>query len=192
VLGKKAAIKKPCDAVDAGLAYLPEDRQGAGIITSFSLASNVTLASLRRYCHPFISEKEENASAKSYVDAFQIKASSVDTPLEDLSGGNQQKTAIAKGLDTGPRIFIFDEPTRGIDIKAKSEVYAFITELLSEGMACMLISSDLEEAMGLCQRIAVMRNGKIAGFLEGGEITEEKIMFLASGVEEKRRNQGNL
>ena len=112
----------------------------------------------------------------------------METLLCDLSGGNQQKVAIAKGLDCHPSVFIFDEPTRGIDIKAKSEVYAFINSLLKQGLACMLISSDLEEVIGLCSRIAVMREGTLAGELAGDEISEEAIMYLASGVHSFKTN----
>ena len=182
IFGKETHIRTPRQALSEGLAYLPEDRQGTGILTSFPLAANVTLSSLERYCHPFISTKEENAQANQYIDHFHIKSNGTDTLLCDLSGGNQQKVAIAKGLDTKPRIFIFDEPTRGIDIQAKSEVYAFIRSLLEQGLACILISSDLEEVIGICRRVAVMRDGRIAGFLQDDDISEERIMYLASGV----------
>ena len=130
----------------------------------------------------FSRRREERATAARYRDAFHIKTDSLDTLLEFLSGGNQQKVALAKGLDPTPRVFIFDEPTRGIDVKAKSEIYAFIHKLLGEGIACILISSDLEEIIGLCHRVAVMREGHIAGTLEGAHINEPEIMFLATGV----------
>ena len=182
LFGKALQIASPRQALDAGIAYLPEDRQGTGILTAFSVASNVTLSSLKHYCHPFISKSGETAAAQDYVDAFHIKTPGTETALCDLSGGNQQKVAIAKGLDCRPSVFIFDEPTRGIDIQAKSEVYAFIQSLLKQGMACMLISSDLEEVIGICSRIAVMREGRIAGELSEDEISEENIMYLASGV----------
>lgn len=183
--GKEINPKSPRQALNEGIAYLPEDRQGTGIMTSFTLAANVTLASLENYCKPFISTKAENASALKYIERFHIKSNGVDTVLSDLSGGNQQKVAIAKGLDTSPKIFIFDEPTRGIDIQAKSEVYEFMDSLLKQGMACMLISSDMEEITGMCNRVAVMREGRIAGFLKDEQITEENIMYLASGVSAK-------
>lgn len=186
VLGKRLPLHHtPRSSVDAGLSYLPEDRQGTGIITSFPLAYNITLSSLRKYCHPFVSEKEEAKRTTSYIDAFAIKTRNPWTRLSDLSGGNQQKAAIAKGLDTGPGVFIFDEPTRGIDINAKSEVYGFIRNLLVKGVACMFISSDMEEVIAVCPRIAVMREGRIAGFLTGSDISEENIMYLATGVKTK-------
>ena len=182
VFGKTVRIGSPRQALDAGIAYLSEDRQGAGILTAFSLAFNISLPSLARYCHPFISFADEKAAARKYMEAFHIKAPGEDTAMEDLSGGNQQKAAIARGLDCGPRIFIFDEPTRGIDIQAKSEVYSFIAALLEKGMACILISSDMEEIIGMCRRVAVMRGGRIEGILEENGITEENIMMLASGL----------
>ena len=189
LFGKEVKLDSPRKALDAGIAYLPEDRQGTGILTGFSVASNVTLSSLKRYCHPLISTEEENKAAQGYVEAFHIKTPGTATPLCDLSGGNQQKVAIAKGLDCKPSVFIFDEPTRGIDIKAKSEVYAFINSLLEQGLACMLISSDLEEVIGLCNRIAVMREGTLAGEVSGDEISEEAIMYLASGVHTPARSE---
>ena len=182
IFGRETHIRTPRQALAEGLAYLPEDRQGTGILTSFPLASNITLSSLERYCHPLISAKEEGAQAEQYIEQFHIKTNGTGTLLCDLSGGNQQKVAIAKGLDTKPKIFIFDEPTRGIDIQAKSEVYAFIRSLLEQGMACSLISSDLEEVIGICRRVAVMKDGRIAGFLQDDDISEERIMYLASGV----------
>ena len=108
--------------------------------------------------------------------------SSGATPIRELSGGNQQKGAIAKSLDHSPEIFIFDEPTRGIDIKSRSDIYYFINGLARQGMACLIISSDLEEVIGLCRRVAVMREGTVAGVLEDEHVNEKEIMYLATGV----------
>ena len=181
--GSEIDPASPVDAVRAGIAYLSEDRQNAGTIQSFGLTENITLISLRKYCRgPFIRKNEEDEAAASYLDRFRIKAASLRAPIRELSGGNQQKGAIAKSLDGQPRIFIFDEPTRGIDIQSRSEIYQFIHQLAEEGMACLVISSDLEEIIGLCSRVAVMREGTIAGFLEDPYITEKEIMYLAAGV----------
>jgi ribose transport system ATP-binding protein len=180
--GRERRFSHPSQAVSAGIACLSEDRQGSGILTAFSVRANCTLVSLARYCHPLIDEVQEKAAAEKYISAFQIKTPDTETLLHELSGGNQQKVAIAKGLDSNPSLFIFDEPTRGIDIKAKSEVYTFIRDLLEEGIACLLISSDLEEIIGLCKRVAVMREGQLAGILQGEQISEKQIMFLATGV----------
>ncbi len=186
LFGREVRFANPGEALKAGIAYLPEDRQGTGILTSFPLAANVTLSSLKQYCHPAISCKQEDAKAREYIQSFAIKAQSPHDLLQNLSGGNQQKVSIAKCLDTHPRVFLFDEPTRGIDIQAKAEVYAFIQSLVTQGMSCILISSDLEEVIGLCRRIAVMRDGTIAGFVQDEQISEENIMFLATGVEKKK------
>ena len=180
--GKVRHFSHPRQAVSAGIACLSEDRQGSGILTPFSVRANITLVSLASYCHPLIDQRQEKRTAGKYISAFQIRTPSTETLLQELSGGNQQKVAIAKGLDSNPSLFIFDEPTRGIDIKAKSEVYSFIRDLLDKGIACILISSDLEEIIGLCNRVAVMREGHLAGFLQDENITEKQIMYLATGV----------
>lgn len=180
--GNRLQPRSPSDSVQAGISYLPEDRQGTGLLADFTVADNITLVSLARYCHPFISESQIEARAASYIARLHLKTRSARTPIRDLSGGNQQKAAIARGLDTLPQLFIFDEPTRGIDVNAKHEVYAFIRQLLEEGIACIMISSDLEEVIGMCPRIAVMHEGRLAGFLEGDERTENSIMYLATGT----------
>ncbi|MBQ9338113.1 MAG: sugar ABC transporter ATP-binding protein [Lentisphaeria bacterium] len=181
--GKEARIDSPSDAVRTGIAYLSEDRQKAGTVQPFGVTENISLISLRKYCSgPFLRKSRETAAAETYRDRFHIKAPSLRAPLRELSGGNQQKCAIAKSLDGGPRIFIFDEPTRGIDVNSRGEIYHFIHQLAAGGMACLVISSDLEEIIGLCSRAMVMREGAAAGFLEGGRITEKEIMYLATGV----------
>ena len=176
-------ISSPAQAVKAGIAYLTEDRQSSGIILSFPLAHNCSLISLSKYCRAgFIRGKQEKAAADSYIERFAIKTTSGATPIRELSGGNQQKGAIAKSLDHQPQIFIFDEPTRGIDIKSRSDIYHFINGLARQGMACLIISSDLEEIIGLCRKVAVMREGTVAGILEDGHVNEKEIMYLATGV----------
>ncbi len=182
--GVEKDIRSPAEAVAAGIAYLTEDRQKSGVIQSFSLARNISLISLKKYCSgPFIRHKKEERSAREYVERFRIKAPSVTAPIRELSGGNQQKGAIAKSLDASPGIFLFDEPTRGIDIHSRGEIYHFIHSLAESGMACLVISSDLEEIIGLCPRVAVMREGALAGVLEGEHINEKEIMYLATGVQ---------
>jgi ribose transport system ATP-binding protein len=182
VHGSPARIRSPGDAVRQGIAYLSEDRQGTGVLTNFTVTTNTTLVSLRKYARILIDRRKEKEKAQHYVDAFNIKTEGLDTRLEHLSGGNQQKVALAKGLDPEPRIFIFDEPTRGIDVNAKGEIYAFIHRLVSRGIACILISSDLEEVIGMCRRVAVMRGGRLAGFVEDDHVNEHDIMLLATGV----------
>ncbi len=186
VFGEKLRFRKPADALKAGLSYLSEDRQGTAVQTAFSVAENVTLSSLKQYCRfSLVNRSAVRSAAEKYIARFRIRAESPDTPLTSLSGGNQQKVAIAKGLDTGPRIFIFDEPTRGVDVGARGEIYEFIHELSTEGISCLLISSDLEEVIGNCGRVLVMRGGELAGELSGEHVNEKEIMYLATGVEEE-------
>lgn len=186
--GRELDLREPADAVAAGISYLSEDRQGAGIITTFSVTRNVTLVSLGQYCRTFfrlIDKRTEASKVQGYVDSFHIKTDSLERRLENLSGGNQQKVSLAKAIDTAPSVLIVDEPTRGVDVSAKHEIYVFINELARNGISCLLISSELEEIIGMCDRVLVMRDGRIAGTLEGDRITEEQIMYHATGVQEE-------
>ncbi|MBN2218936.1 MAG: sugar ABC transporter ATP-binding protein [Kosmotogaceae bacterium] len=182
IKGKPVEIKSPNDAVKNKIAYLSEDRQGSGILTSFDLIKNTTLISLPAYSKILINSKKEREKTKKYVDKFNIRAASLKTKLEFFSGGNQQKVSLAKSLDPEPEIFIFDEPTRGIDVNAKREIYRFMNELVKEGVSCILISSELEEIIGMCNRVVVMKEGRITGILEGEHINEEEIMLHATGL----------
>jgi ribose transport system ATP-binding protein len=186
--GKVLVLDEPADAVAAGISYLSEDRQGAGIVTAFTVTENVTLVSLADYCKSLfrlIDKGMEKKKVQGYVDGFRIKTESLDKRLENLSGGNQQKVSLAKSIDTEPEILIVDEPTRGVDVSAKHEIYLFINELARKGISCLFISSELEEVIGMCNRVLVMRDGKIAATLEGSGINEEEIMFHATGVHEE-------
>ena len=186
--GNDVSIRTPGDANRAGISYLSEDRQGAGIITSFSVTNNTTLASLNSYSGRIIgriNKKREAESVRQYIDSFRIKTDNADKRLENLSGGNQQKVSLAKAVDTKPEVLIVDEPTRGVDVSAKFEIYTFLNRLASEGIAILVISSELEEVIGLCTRVMVMREGRMAGSVEGERINEQEIMFLATGVREE-------
>lgn len=181
--GRPVRIDTMHAAQAAGLAYLPEDRQGAALLLDESVTDNVVLGALRRYAPGGIVRRRRCAAkARHYVRDFQIRADGIDAPVRTLSGGNQQKVALAKGLDTEPRIFIFDEPTRGVDVGARAEIYAFIHRLAASGVSCLLISSDLEEVIGNCSRTLVMRGGALAGELSHPDLNEAAIMFLATGV----------
>ena len=180
--GLERRIGRPRDAVDAGIAYLSEDRQGSGILTSFPVYANVTLVSLASYARPLIARSRETGKTQFYVDRFAIKAPSLESRLENLSGGNQQKVSLAKSLDTDPKVLIVDEPTRGVDVKAKRDIYAFLRELADRGIAVMFISSELEEIIGMSSRVIVMREGRVAGELTGDGINEEEIMLYATGI----------
>ncbi len=181
--GKEVHWKTPHAAKADGMSYLPEDRQRTAILPDFSVIDNITVGSLEKYSRCGIVRRSLcRQTAEKYIEKFRIKTESAETCLRNLSGGNQQKAVIAKGLDSNPQIFIFDEPTRGVDVGARGEIYEFIHELAAAGISCILISSDLEEIIGNCARTLVMRKGEIAGELRGSQITEEEIMFLATGV----------
>lgn len=180
--GEKAHINSMADALQYKLGYLSEDRKGKGLLLSFDIPKNISLISLAKYCKLSVNKKKEKQATQKYIDQFSIKAASLDAELEFLSGGNQQKVYLSKWMDTEPKILILDEPTRGIDVNAKKEIYYFVNSLIQQGISCILISSELEEIIGLCTRVLVMREGKIVGEMEGASINEEEIMLCAAGV----------
>ena len=180
--GEKAHIKSMADALQYKLGYLSEDRKGKGLLLSFDIPKNISLISLAKYCKLSVNKKKEKQVTQKYIEQFSIKAASLDAELEFLSGGNQQKVYLSKWMDTEPKILILDEPTRGIDVNAKKEIYYFVNSLIQQGISCILISSELEEIIGLCTRVLVMREGKIVGEMEGASINEEEIMLCAAGV----------
>jgi ribose transport system ATP-binding protein len=181
--GNPVFIRSPAEAVKQSLGYLSEDRQGKGIVPDFNLPQNITLISLKNYQQgPFINKQAEMIKTTEYVRAFRIAAASQRMALRFLSGGNQQKVYLSRWMDTDPSVLILDEPTRGIDVNAKQEIYEFIHQLAERGISCIVISSELEEVVGLCSRVYVMREGMIAGCLEGNHINEEEIMFYATGI----------
>ncbi|HUW41677.1 MAG TPA: sugar ABC transporter ATP-binding protein [Rectinemataceae bacterium] len=185
--GKAVDVSRPADAVANGISYLSEDRQGSGILTNFSVIKNISLVSLASYCRSvlkLILRQKERDAAEVHIRRFNIKAQSLDTRLEFLSGGNQQKVSLAKSIDTKPTVLIADEPTRGVDVSAKQEIYRLINSLASEGLACIFISSEQEEIIGMCHRVIVMKQGRVMGSLESESITEEEIMYLATGIRE--------
>ena len=176
-------IKKPVQAVKYRLGYISEDRQGKGIVQGFNLPQNITLISLKEYMKGiFIDKNAEAEKTKEYTKTFRIAAASQKMALRFLSGGNQQKVYLSRWLDTNPSILILDEPTRGIDVNAKHEIYEFIHQLAERGISCWVISSEMEEIIGLCSRVYVMRGGSLTGCLEGDQINEEGIMFHATGI----------
>jgi ribose transport system ATP-binding protein len=185
--GREIDIRRPEDAVAHGIDYLSEDRQGAGILTGFSVTQNITLVSLLSYCASFlrfIRRGKEDEAAQRHKERFNIKASDLNVRLEYLSGGNQQKVSLAKSIDPAPAVLIANEPTRGVDVAAKHEIYRFINSLTGSGLSCIFISSEQEEIIGMCHRVIVMKEGRIMGTVEGQQVSEEQIMFLATGVRE--------
>lgn len=179
--GQSVRLPSPRAALRQGIGYLPEDRQGAGVVLSFDVAANVTLSSLERYARPLLNRRAIHQRADGYVRDFNIRSRRPNPRVVELSGGNQQKVALAKCLDTQPRVLIVDEPTRGVDINAKREIYLFLRQLADQGLACLLISSEMEELVGLADRVAVMREGCIAATLSDADITEEQIILHATG-----------
>jgi rhamnose transport system ATP-binding protein len=178
--GKPVEIRSPDDAIRAGLAYVPEDRQAQGAVLPFGVRANMTLASLSAHArHGFISYPLELATTRKFGARLAVKAANWEQPLGTLSGGNQQKVVIGKWLAAKPRILILDEPTKGIDIGSKAAVHEFIGELADEGLAILLVSSELPEVMGMADEIIVMHEGRIVQRFARGEATAEMIVAAA-------------
>jgi ribose transport system ATP-binding protein len=180
--GNPAAIRTPSDAVKHGLFLVPEDRKGEGILLDFPVAQNITLPDLGKYArHAMVSAAAERGQAERSRSELGIKIPVVDTRTGALSGGNQQKVVLAKWLAMRPKVILMDEPTRGIDVGAKSEIYRLMRGLADAGVAILMISSDMEEVIGVSDRIAVMHEGRISGFLARDQFSEENVLLLAVG-----------
>ena len=181
VNGKKVTINNPQDAVKVGIGYLSEDRKRYGVAVQKTVAENTTLANLEDFCSGlFIDKKKEKTAAQKQVDALATKTPSVDQLVVNLSGGNQQKVVIAKWLTKDCDILIFDEPTRGIDVGAKNEIYKLMNKLAESGKAIIMISSEMTEILRMSDRIVIMCEGKITGEVDISEATQEHIMNLAT------------
>ena len=181
VSGQHVNIGSPSDAIRHGIGYVPKDRRQHGVIPEMSVAKNISIASLAAVsANGLVQPAREFAAAGKYVNKLRIKTPSASTDVEDLSGGNQQKVALARWLMTGARILVLDEPTQGVDVGAKAEIHALIGDLVEQGTAVLLISSELPELLGMCDRIAVMRAGTIAGILPP-TATAARVMALALG-----------
>ncbi|HEV3172492.1 MAG TPA: sugar ABC transporter ATP-binding protein [Actinocrinis sp.] len=175
--GKRLHQRSPASAMRAGVVMLAEDRKAEGIIPSLSVRENIVLAALPRMSRAgVVSAKKQDAVVKLFMDRLRIKASSPEQRVSDLSGGNQQKVLLARWLCMNPKVLLLDEPTRGIDVGAKAEVQALIDELAREGLAVLLISSELEELIEGSDRIVVLKEGAVIGRLDGDEVTEERLM----------------
>lgn len=183
-LDKKAVqISNPKQALDLGIAYVSEDRKENGIVLGLSVLENTTLSSLRTFESKLgrLSRKKEKEAAGGYVKEMSIKISGMDQLVRFLSGGNQQKVSLAKNLLTNPKLLILDEPTRGVDVGAKKEIYGLINRFKQEGMSILMISSEIPEILGMSDRIMVMHEGRITGMLSIEEASQEKIMRMAVG-----------
>ena len=186
VEGRPVRVRSMRDAARAGLGYLTEDRKGRGILLDQPLRPNVTLLALRRFVRGLIDRRAEVRALEEATRRFDIRAPSPEARAGTLSGGNQQKLLLAKTMLDEPRIVIADEPTRGIDIGTKQQIYAFLRQLAESGRAVILVSSEMAEIVGLSDRVVVMRAGRVAGELSGTAITEDAILRLAMGLEEER------
>ena len=175
-------IRSPRDAASHGLTYLSEDRKGKGLHVALGLKENLTLMALRRYADPWLKPAAERAALKKAVAEFGIRTGSLDIKASSLSGGNQQKLALAKVLHTEPRVIVLDEPTRGVDVGAKRDIYFLIQRLAREGRAVVVISSELMELIGICHRIVVMRAGVQQATLSAEQLTEEALIAHATGT----------
>jgi rhamnose transport system ATP-binding protein len=182
IRGERVTIDSPARAIAAGIAYVPEDRRRHGVILELPIHANVTLASLDRFSRfgsmDFAREREV---AAEQVRALAVKTPSIFAPVSTLSGGNQQKVALSRWLVAQPSVLVLDEPTQGVDVGAKSEIHALMTDLAARGVAILMISSELPEVLGMSDRIAVMRGGTIVDVLERDEADQEKILALALG-----------
>ena len=179
--GKKVTINNPMDAVKCGIGYLSEDRKRFGIVTGKSVAENTTMATLNEYAAgPFIKKKKEKKIAEEYVKRLATKTPSTEQLVMNLSGGNQQKVVIAKWLVRNCDILIFDEPTRGIDVGAKSEIYHLMNELVAEGKSIIMISSEMTEILRMSDRIVVMCEGRKTAEIDIENATQENIMHAAT------------
>ncbi|WP_046226342.1 sugar ABC transporter ATP-binding protein [Paenibacillus dauci] len=179
--GKTRSFKHTSDAIHAGIAYVTEDRKGDGLFLIQDIKSNVTVANLKQISPGgVVNENEEVQVASGYKNSMYIKASSIEQTVGNLSGGNQQKVSLGKWLFVGPKLLILDEPTRGIDVGAKFEIYTIMNKLISEGMSIIMISSELGEVLGMSDRIYIMAEGKIKGELTAEEADQEKIMHFAT------------
>jgi putative multiple sugar transport system ATP-binding protein len=178
---EKINFRNSEDAIKAGLAYVTEDRKGNGLILINDIKENISLVNLEEVSdHGIINQNEEIKVANEYKKSLNIKATSVEQKVNNLSGGNQQKVSVGKWLFSKPEILILDEPTRGIDVGAKYEIYTIMNKLVEQGMSIIMISSELPEVLGMSDRIYIMSQGRIAGELDAAEATQEKIMALAT------------
>jgi ribose transport system ATP-binding protein len=182
VKGKKVTIRHPRDAVAHGIGYLSEDRKRYGLALGMSVKVNAVMASLGNYLGPLgiLDDKKSKRAAQEYVKKLNIKTPSVEQIAKNLSGGNMQKVVVGKWLARDSDILIFDEPTRGIDVGAKSEIYRLLNELADQGKSIIMISSELPEILRMSHRVAVMCEGRLTGILKAEEASQEAIMHYAT------------
>jgi rhamnose transport system ATP-binding protein len=180
--GKPIDVTRPADAVAAGIVYVPEERQRQGVVLALPVYQNITLPSLGRLSRRgFLDLAREFDLARRYAERLDLRAASLDQEAGTLSGGNQQKVVIGKWLATEPRVIILDEPTKGIDVGSKAAVHAFMGELVAQGLAVIMVSSEIPEILGMSDRVVVMREGRIAETFERAGLTAEMLVAAATG-----------
>ena len=178
--GRSISIHSAAEAIKHGIYLAPEDRKKSGLIVELSVRANVTLPDLKRFTQVgLIRKRSETTAAQAACETLNVKTASVETAVQNLSGGNQQKVVLAKWLAMDPKVMIFDEPTRGVDVGARSEIYKIMRSLADEGLLILMVSSDMEEVINVSDRVMVMCEGRLTGVLERKELTEEQIMNLA-------------
>jgi erythritol transport system ATP-binding protein len=178
--GKPIEVHNVTEQIDRGFAMVPEDRQREGLVQTMDIGKNISLSSLKRYASKmFLNKKQEDDAVESEIDAIHIKVADKRLPILSLSGGNQQKVVIGKGLLTQPKILLLDEPSRGIDIGAKTEIFEIINRYADEGLSLMVISSELEEIMAIADRIIVFSNGIKTAEIMRNDLTEDKLVLAS-------------
>ncbi|MGJ7510373.1 sugar ABC transporter ATP-binding protein [Variovorax sp. GT1P44] len=180
--GRAVHLRNPRDAARHGLTYLSEDRKGKGLHVHLGLRQNLTLMALERYARPWLQPDAERAALAEAVKDYGIRTGDLDARASSLSGGNQQKLALAKVLQPQPKVVVLDEPTRGVDVGAKRDIYFLIQRLARQGLAVIVVSSELMELIGLCHRVAVMRAGRLVTTLDANQLTEEELIAHATGT----------
>lgn len=180
--GRERRLRNPRQAAKLGLTYLSEDRKGKGVMLAFGLRQNVTLMALQRYAHPLLDTRRERVALDVAIKKFGIRTGDPESLASSLSGGNQQKLALAKVLHPDPRVVILDEPTRGVDVGAKRDIYFLIQDMARQGLAIIVISSELMELIGLCHRVAVMRAGRLQTVLDSDHLNERELISHATGT----------
>ena len=180
--GKPVKIRGPIDAIKADLGFVTEDRKGTGLVLCRDITENANYVGWLKTPGFFKGKKASSGKTKKMIDSLRIRCTGPDQKVSNLSGGNQQKVALAKWLLSGAKVLVLDEPTRGVDVGARQEIYQIIRDLAAEGVAIIVVSSDLPEILSVCHRVAVMHEGRITGILQSSEMSEEKIMHFATDV----------
>ena len=193
VRGHTVKIKHPSDAIRLGIGYLPEDRQKQGLIMSWGIGNNISLPMIDEFAGTWwLDEQKEGGVVRDLADFVRVKAGSIDTEAGTLSGGNQQKVIVAKLLGTQPKVIIIDEPTKGVDVGAKAAIHEIMGELACQGFGIIMVSSEMPEVLGMSDRIAVMREGRLAAIFERSEATQERILeaAMATNYQQPEANRG--